>query len=348
MIVLLHFIQKSWVAMNLFHQFVKVDGTLDEAQVRSREILYTGTNGRHVERFYVSPFESYVFKPLTNDEQKGREGWVYEHVLPSLPPVYPRLLARSDSDAAIKGEWMIFEDLGSLHHLHDEEAMLRAAGLVAWWHALPTDRFAGIPLRGPKPLIQDMVSELYKHKPSVLALCSSLGLLKQQVQRIYAQLDHFAFSRRLVLSHGDLHPGNYALSGERIIVLDWEHAHLNTPLWDVYHLIDMSHPLFPRNMTPDLRARLLDTYLEQIELLGVRLERDAFMREYGLFAVVFSLWMLLLIESDLRKIGTELHRNGGKWSKEQLEAQRGETLACLDQCAAMPEWGQARRCKLRT
>ncbi|MGG1641630.1 hypothetical protein ACIFQM_10110 [Paenibacillus sp. NRS-1782] len=129
------------------------------------------------------------------------------------------------------------------------------------------------------------------------------------------------------------------------MVLDWEHAHLNTPLWDVYHLIDMSHPLFPRRMTSDLRICLLDRYLEQLELLGAGLERGAFMQEYGMFAVVFSLWMLLLIESDLRRIGTKLHINGDKWSKEQLEAQRGEALACLNQCAAMLEWGQVRRCE---
>ncbi|WP_311081575.1 hypothetical protein [Paenibacillus polymyxa] len=36
------------------------------------------------------------------------------------------------------------------------------------WHALPTDRFAGMPLRGPKPLIQEMVSELYTRKPDVI------------------------------------------------------------------------------------------------------------------------------------------------------------------------------------
>ncbi|MFK4474828.1 hypothetical protein ABH897_004596 [Paenibacillus sp. RC73] len=345
MILLLHFIQKSWEAMNLFHPYVNVDGTLNDTQVWSREVLYTGTNGRHVERFYVSPSESYVFKPLTNDEQAGRERWVYEHVLPSLPSVYPRLLACSDSEEDGGVEWMIFEDLGPLHHLHEEQTMLRAVGLIAGWHALPPDRFTGIPLRGPKPLIQELVSELYMRKLDVLKLCSSLGFPKQQVQRMYAQLDQFAFSPQLVLSHGDLHPGNYALSGERLMVLDWEHAHLNTRLWDVYHLIDMSHPLFPRRITFDLRIRLLDRYLEQLDLLGAGLERGVFMQEYGMFAVVFSLWMLLLIESDLRRIGTELHINSDKWSKEQLEAQRGEALACLNQCALMMEWGQVRRCE---
>ncbi|KAF6606780.1 protein licA, partial [Paenibacillus sp. EKM208P] len=94
-----------------------------------------------------------------------------------------------------------------------DETLLRAIGLVAWWHALPTDRFAGMPLRGPKPLIQEMVSELYTRKSDVLKLCSSLGLSKQQMLRIYVQLEHVSFSQQLVLSHGDLHPGNYALSG---------------------------------------------------------------------------------------------------------------------------------------
>ncbi|WP_311081574.1 hypothetical protein [Paenibacillus polymyxa] len=93
MIVLLHFIPKSWVAMNPFHQYVNVDGTLNDTLVQNREILYTSTNGRHVERFYVSSSESYIFKPLTNDDQEERERWVYELVLPVLSPIYPRLLA---------------------------------------------------------------------------------------------------------------------------------------------------------------------------------------------------------------------------------------------------------------
>ncbi|MEE4564505.1 aminoglycoside phosphotransferase family protein [Paenibacillus polymyxa] len=345
MIVLLHFIQKSWVAMNLFHQYVNHDGTLNDTLVHSREILYTGTNGRHVERFYVSSSESYIFKPLTNDDQKGRERWVYEHVLPALSPIYPQLLACSDADADGGGEWMVFEDLGPLHHLHADETLLQAVGLVARWHALPPGRFVGMPLRGPKPLIQEMVSELHTRKPDMLELCSSLGFSKQQMQRIYAQLEHLSFSHQLVLSHGDLHPGNYALSGERLRVLDWEHAHLNTPLWDVYHLIDMSHPLFPRRMTSELRIRMLDTYLEQLELLGIKGDRTAFIQEYGMFAVVFSLWMLLLITNDLQRIGTELHRNSGKWSKEQLESQLDATLACLNQCTAMMDGVQVQPCK---
>ncbi|MEC0232854.1 aminoglycoside phosphotransferase family protein [Paenibacillus kribbensis] len=338
MILLLHFIQKSWVAMNLFHHYVNADGTLNDTLVQNREILYTGTNGRDVERFYVLPSESYVFKPLTNDEQEGRERWVYEHVLPSLPPIYPRLLACSGPGTDGGGEWMILEDLGPLHHLHEEETMLQAVGLVAWWHALPTDCFTGLPLRGPKPIIEEMAFELYERKSDVLELCSSLGFSEHQVQRIYVKLEHQSFAQQLVLSHGDLHPGNYALSGERLMVLDWEHAHLNIPLWDVYHLIDMSHPLFPRRMTSDLRIRMLDTYLEQLELLGIRMDRAAFLLEYGMFAVIFSLWMLLLIHSDLQRIGSDVHRNNNKWSKEQLKAQLKETSACLSECAAMMEW----------
>lgn len=61
--------------MNPFHQYVNADGTLNDTLVRNREILYIGTNGRHVERFYVSTSESYIFKPLTNDDQEGgRDG----------------------------------------------------------------------------------------------------------------------------------------------------------------------------------------------------------------------------------------------------------------------------------
>ena len=62
----------------------------------------------------------------------------------------------------------------------------------------------------------------------------------------------------LVLSHGDLHLGNYAAVNGQVKVLDWEHAHLNSRYWDLYHVIDLSHPIFPKEMTTNIRERLLE------------------------------------------------------------------------------------------
>lgn len=37
---------------------------------------------------------------------------------------------------------------------------------------------------------------------------------------------------RLVLTHGDLNPGNYLTTGEQLVLIDWEFAKLAPPAWD--------------------------------------------------------------------------------------------------------------------
>ena len=127
-----------------------------------------------------------------------------------------------------------------------------------------------------------------------------------------------------MLTHGDLHIGNFAIVDNELKILDWEHTHLNLPHWDLYHLIDMSHPLFPKKITSPLRERILESYLGQVEY---EVDREAFINEYYLFASVFSIWMILLIQKDLVE-------NGGKWSAVQLNTQLEETVSSLQQCAA--------------
>lgn len=39
--------------------------------------------------------------------------------------------------------------------------------------------------------------------------------------------------RALVLSHNDLNPGNLVVDGERLLLVDWEHAAPNDPFYDL-------------------------------------------------------------------------------------------------------------------
>ena len=56
-----------------------------------------GLNGKYVERFYMNAEESYIFKPLTNKEQLGKEIWAYEQVLSFFPDIYPKIIASSST-----------------------------------------------------------------------------------------------------------------------------------------------------------------------------------------------------------------------------------------------------------
>jgi hypothetical protein len=309
--------------MELPNHIVLANGMLNEEVIWKKEPLYKGMNGRFVERFYLSPSQTYIFKPLTNDGQLGKEVWVHEHVLPLFPAIYPKIISYRINDRT-ELNWMIFEDLGELSHDFSEESVLAVIKWMAWWHSLPLGILGNVPLTGLKPKIEEIVSDIVLKKEEVFRLLALLELDKNLVDAIFAQLPRLNFLEKQVLTHGDLHSGNFAIVGSELKILDWEHTHINSPYWDLYHVLDMSHPLFPKKITKEFREQLLDAYLRQVEY---QVDRDAFFKEYYLLASLFSIWMILLIRKDLAA-------NDGKWPVEQLHTQLEETVSSLQQCAA--------------
>lgn len=309
--------------MEQMMEWVLPNGYLNEQRVTKREPLYTGTNGRQVERFFVNPSESYVFKPLTNPSQLGKERWIYEQVLPSLNLPTPKVMAASEStDPAVN--WMILEDLSPLHHTFNEDVVLEIARLIARWHTHPVEALIDYPLKGPKPSISEMALTVLLRREELLDRRNGFSVQADLLHKLEKHLE-IPFSKQSFFSHGDLHLGNYALTGERVVVLDWEHAHLDLPYWDLYHLMDLSHPLFPKKVTADLRENGLDAYLQEALSRGLAFEIDLFKKEYYRFAAIFSTWMLLLIKKDLVNPRKE-------WVGGKLTDQWHETLGSLNQC----------------
>ncbi|MGJ7910987.1 phosphotransferase family protein [Neobacillus sp. LXY-1] len=307
--------------MRLPKDIILEDGTLNEQRILKRESLYKGMNGRFVERFYLNPDQSYIFKPLTNNEQIGKEVWVHDHILSNFPAIFPKIIASSNHHHP-ETSWMILEDLGALSHMFDKESVLGVTRYMAWWHSLPSENYKDMELQGLKPPIEEITGEVLANREYFFEMLPFLGLDAESVHYIFTLLSSFIFSKRQVLSHGDLHLGNFAIAGDRIIVLDWEHTHLNVPYWDLYHMIDLSHPTFPKQMSKSLRELILDLYLEQVEW---EVDSQTFKQEYYLFSVAFSFWMILLINKDLQA-------KEAKWSKRQLETQLSETIENLRQC----------------
>lgn len=310
--------------------FVLPDGTLDERLLSDREPLYTGMNGKTVERIKLISKgleRSYIFKPLTNAETLGREPWLYRHMLPRLAPAvrYPALLAHAPHEEPAS-YWQLFEDVGRLEHDGSEEALLQAAPAIAEWHRLPLEAVPGH-YAGHKPSVSDVVDTVLRQEKKlrrVLSGCaqggcehgfeSFMAAVRDQGNRLIGEI---------VVSHGDFHQGNYALAPDtgELVVLDWEHAHRNSAFWDLYHLIDMTHPLYRKTMTPGSRRRAILVYVKAREAHGWKGYSDDFLRRYHLFAAVFSAWMLLLIEGDIERGGV------GGWDLNQLTAQKQETCA---------------------
>ncbi|WP_286894035.1 phosphotransferase [Thermobacillus sp.] len=122
-----------------------------------------------------------------------------------------------------------------------------------------------------------------------------------------------------VVSHGDFHRGNIAVSGGEIVILDWEHAHRNSPFWDLYNLFDLTHPVFCRQTSDALRQSALNAYIASRRSLGWE-EPPGFIRSYYEYAAVHSVWMLLLIQDDLKQ---------DVWEPSDLLKAQAETLASL-------------------
>jgi hypothetical protein len=309
--------------MELPNDIVRANGTLNDELILRKEILYKGMNGRFVERFYLSPSKSYIFKPLTNNGQLGKEVWVHEHILPIFPAIFPKIISYSISEQT-ELNWMILEDLGQLTHDSNEECVLAVIKWVAWWHSLPVSKLGEVPLSGLKPGIEEIVSDVCLKKDEFFQLIPSLKLDEELINDVFLQLNRMSFTDKQVLTHGDLHAGNFAIVDNELKILDWEHTHINSQYWDLYHVLDMSHPLFPKKITSPFRETILNLYLNQVGFVN---DRDAFFSEYYLFASVFSMWMILLIQNDLEE-------NNAIWPVVQLKKQLEETVASLQQCAA--------------
>lgn len=306
----------------MIHSFVLPDGALDGQKIYKKEPIYQGMNGRFVERFFINPSQSYIFKPLTHDDQIGKELWVHNHLLMNLPPIYPKLIAYSiDPDS----HWIIFEDLGAIDHNFTEASVLGVTRLMADWHRTPAHLIMDLPQKAPKPLIEEVVEHIKIHKEDVKRLTNKHNIPACFIESLFLQLDKTLFNQNGVVSHGDLHLGNFGHAKGKLVIIDWEHAHLNSPYWDLYHLLDISHPVFPKKISNYLRNTALELYLDQAGHPSSPTHRNMFKKGYYLFSSAFSLWMLLLIEADLE-------RNEAKWPRAQLEQQLEETISSFKQC----------------
>lgn len=320
--------------------------------------------------------QHYIYKPFATADDVMREVGVYERIMPLLPEVYPQLIAYSAGAAVDAGPkegeqlsglqqvstvsqpgcWLILEDIGELNHRHTDQVLRDVVDLMAQWHSIPTGKIRELPDQGQKPPLSVVRDEVLRDWAQVAQLLTSVqsectircttmdnGMTEHrapdehQLNLLQEQIRHFTISESKVLAHGDLHAGNYGLNpAGRLIILDWEHAHSASPYWDLYHLLDMSHPLFPRRMNQTLRQQLLHRYWSnrwqypgQEHTAASEWNRSSFIRDYYLYAIVYSLWMLMLIERDL-------HQSQAIWPHSQLLAQRRETMEHVLQC--MKAW----------
>lgn len=313
-------VQVNWEAI------ISEDGALKSDQTVDRTVLYTGRNGKSVERFRLSAAPergTFIFKPLTNPETVGCEEWLYEHLIPMLPVRVPGLLAAA-SHRDPDRYWAVFEDLGTLTHGEDECAVTEAAQAIATWHELPIDLLPGH-FHGDKPPVREAQSFVWEQRGLIEQLWKEWGNPQfpfVQWLEVLENADRLKSTEKVVC-HGDFHYGNLACVDGDLVILDWEHAHVNDVYWDLYHLLDMTHPQYRRLGGSALRIKALDRYGSARSVRGWTGYSERFIDEYHLFASIYSAWMIVLIDRDLRQ---------GSWNQEGLTRQMEETCRILEEC----------------
>ena len=308
----------------MFSKLVLDSGTLDPSNVHECRTLYTGRNGKSIVRFTMRHADgSYIFKPLTNPETMGRELWVQTHLLPRIPVSVPRIVA-SANPVDPERYWLIFEDAGPLQHALREEEVIEACATMPLWHQLDAEL---VPehFTGDKPDSTAIGSVLTANWERLSSLLTQSGLEPASVEwlRNIVCSPKTVHGEEQVICHGDLHRGNIAFRQGKLILLDWEHVHRNHAFWDLYHVLDMTHPLFRRTITPQLRTSALTAYLEQRMAMGWEAPVDSFIRDYHRYAAIHSAWMMLLIQADLEK---------ESWPPADLLAAKEETITSLADC----------------
>jgi len=321
-------------------RYVREDGTLDEEQLAGREVLYIGRNGKAVERFVgIGMNVSVIFKPLTNLDTIGREIWVYEQLLPSLAVRYPHLLAYAEHRDPDRF-WAIYEDLGTLRHSWDSGILLQAAQQIPSWHALPPEQIPAS-FEGHSPQVNEVLRQVTEVRPgwSLKNTLTGLSWPIERIRSVFSLLQSFpsGLEGETVVSHGDFHPMNLALLADgELAVMDWEYVHRNSVFWDLYNLLDITSPRYRKPViAPSLRSEVLAAYVQRRKQLGlgfILFEDDQgnssdpaqFQNAYCRYALVYSLWILLLIEKDLAN-------EQAKEETDALKEQRRETVQiCFD------------------
>ena len=166
--------------MELPANIVLESGSLNDALILKREILYKGMNGRFVERFFLSSSKSFIFKPLTNNDQLGKEVWIHQHILPQFPAIYPKIISYKISELP-EMNWMIVEDLGALTHDFNVKSVLEVIKWVAWWHSLPIETIGPVPTSGLKPQIGEIIADIVNSKEEFLLELPVLKLEERQL-----------------------------------------------------------------------------------------------------------------------------------------------------------------------
>lgn len=304
-------------------ELVTMDGQLDASRISYKEAIYTARSGNHVERFSYQGV-SYIFKPCSATAT-SREQWAQQNLIPSIQGVKVPLLLASGGTQDPTLDWIIYEDLGSLIHCNHTDDIIRAAAIIPSWQRLPTVR---VPLgvMGHSPYYAQVLKAITIKKHNVNAMLEGIGVSPSAISSWWALLPNWKqfLQDHQVVSHGDYYRLNIAFQNQETIVLDWEFAHVNSMYWDLYSLMDITSHRYSRiHLDHTDREAALHQYWVNRESIISDEHYNDFIQGYSVFASIYSVWILTLIETDLQQSSVPV---------DALRRQQQETELVFEQC----------------
>lgn len=128
-----------------------------------------------------------------------------------------------------------------------------------------------------------------------------------------------------VFCHGDLHRGNVMISRHTglLHVIDWEFAHLDSPLYDLFQFLDATSPHTPQRPVLS-REDAVEAYYTRQRTRLIDVTKAQFVTAYHLYAGAYLIWITLRVAADYR---------AQRFSIQALQRQQAENARALQEIA---------------
>jgi len=311
-----------------WEQVRPVMAELGIAGARSKRLSTQSQAG--VFRIWQGDQDSVILKVTERKATVAREVAVDKLLVAHGPVPFARVLTHGES-----GElgWIVYEDWLLQDVVWTDALDRQIAGLAARIHRLDATwpRETG---DTHTPGFGTVLDELSEEGLDAVhrALLEVLPANEAPGANVITALWQIVFDRRSlvdhvpeVFCHGDLHRGNVmrrsALGG--LYVIDWEFAHVDSPLYDLFQWLDATSPHTPLTCCLS-RVRAVETYYEAARDRLSGASRPEFIAAYHLFASSYLMWIALRVSAD--------HR-ANRFQVSTLRRQQRENAQALGQIA---------------
>ena len=278
----------------------------DKVIVKQEEINKQKNIGRlSLHRFWIETrdtgLKSYIFKPCKESTPIKFELWFQKVLVPLMEHVRTPKLISHRMDEVKNVFWMIYEDLGSIEPAFDREVRIKAAKKMVDWHSLPLETVPS-DYASFMPFIDETMQTLVRDQHYYAVLLQNIEITERETTSFFELINKLdgVFPSELKVCHGDYHCLNLLNNNDDLFIIDWEFIQVNSVYWDFYTLLDMATPRYRIQINKGIRKEALQSYSEERNRRSGWVANLDFIYNYHLYSLIYSTWILALVENDLK------------------------------------------------